>query len=157
MLVYGYKGKKCPNSTTYWNNQANLFALNTYNKTLFESCGSWEEQAKFLKHVYLSYSTLCKFNNTLVNINIVDDYFITSISFVKSYIQDNIDILTSIDNKCRNIYVKLDSWYKRLVANLNCLDNIKWEVARLMKFFEKQGIFTISSINLKRNYYDFVV
>lgn len=157
MLVYSYKTKKCPLSTSYWHNNRNLMALNNYNKDLFERCSGWQGQAKFLKDVFLSYSTLCEFNNSLTDITTVDDYFITSLDFVKVYIRDNVDILTSIDNKCRKIYEDLDRWYKRLIANPECLDSIKMEVVRCMKFHERQGMFKISSINLKRNYYDFVV
>ena len=157
MLVYGYKGKKCPTSTTYWGSQKNLLALNNYNSDLFNRCSSWEEQSKFLRHVHLSYSTLCKFNNVLVNTYYIDDNFISSINFVKSYLSDNTDILTSIDYKCREIYEHLGIWYKRLIANPNCLDEIKWQVAKSMKFYENQGIFHIASINLKQNYFDFVV
>lgn len=94
MLVYGYKGKKCPTSTIYWNSQKNLIALNNYNSDLFNNYNGWEGQAKLLKYVYLSYSTLCKFNNALVDTKIVDEYFITSVDFVKSYLADNIDILS---------------------------------------------------------------
>lgn len=157
MLVYGYKGKKCPTSTTYWGSQKNLIALNNYNSDLFNNCNGWEVQAKLLRHVYLSYSTLCKFNNALVDTKIVDEYFITSINFVKDYLTNNIDILSSIDNKCRNIYENLSIWYKRLISNPSCLDEIKWQVVRSMKFYERQEIFTIASTNLKQNWYDFVV
>lgn len=157
MLIYSYKGKKCPTSTTYWNSQKNLIALNNYNTDLFHKCSSWEEQAKFLRHVYLSYSTLCSFNNVLVDTYYIDDNFISSINFVKSYLSDNTDILTSIDSKCREIYEHLGIWYKRLIANPNCLDEIKWQVVKSMKFYEDKGIFTIASINLKQNYYDYTI
>ena len=133
MLVYGYKGKKCPTSTIYWNSQKNLIALNNYNSDLCNNCGSWENQAKLLRHVYLSYSTLCKFNNALVDTKIVDDYFITSINFVKNYLDDNIDILASIDNKCRSIYDNLSTWYKRLVSNWT--DKINVDRKKLSAFF----------------------
>ena len=89
MLVYSYKGKKCPTSITYWNSEKNIKALYNYNSDLFDRCSSWEEQARFLRHVFLSYSTLCKFNNVLVDTYSVDDYFISSINFVKSYLTDN--------------------------------------------------------------------
>lgn len=70
---------------------------------------------------------------------------------------DNQDIENSIDSKCRSIYGHLKIWYKRLTNNPNSLDDIKWKVVRTMKYYEKQDIYTISSINLKRNYYDFVI
>lgn len=157
MLVYGYKGKKCPTSTTYWNSEKNIKALYNYNSDLFDRCSSWEEQARFLRHVFLSYSTLCKFNNVLIDTYSVDDYFISIINFVKSYLSDNTDILTSIDYKCREIYEHLGIWYKRLIANPNCLDEIKWQVAKSMKFYENKGIFSVASINLKKNKLDFNV
>ena len=111
----------------------------------------------WLRHVYYSYTTLCKFNNSLVNTYEVNDSYIKSIEFVKNYLEQNQDIENSVDSKCRNIYDHLRVWYKRLINNPNSLDDIKWEVAKTMKYYEKQGVFTIASINLKRNYYDFVV
>lgn len=111
----------------------------------------------WLRHVYHSYSTLCKFNNSLVSAYEVNDSYIANIEFVKNNLEQNVDIENSVDSKCRNIYDHLRVWYKRLVNNPNSLDDIKWEVAKTMKYYEKQGIFTIASINLKRNYYDFVV
>lgn len=93
----------------------------------------------------------------MVNTYEVNDSYIIGIEFVRNYLEQNQDIENSVDSKCRNIYDHLKVWYKRIVNNPNSLDDIKWEVARTMKYYEKQGIFTISSINLKRNYYDFVV
>ena len=55
------------------------------------------------------------------------------------------------------MYDHLKVWYKRLVNNPNSLDDIKWQVVKSMKFYENQGIFSIASINLKQNYFDFVV
>ena len=83
--------------------------------------------------------------------------YINNIEFVKEYLENNLDIENSIDSKCRNIYDHLRVWYKRLVNNRNSLDDIKWEVARTMNYYEKQGIFRKASINLKRNWQDFVV
>lgn len=154
MLIYGYRGKKCPTSTNFYTSQKNVRALYNYNQDLFNRCDS---QELFLKHVYLSYSTLERFNSSLVNTYKVNDSYIKSIEFVKNYLEENQDIVNSIDSKCRSIYDHLKVWYKRLVNNPNSLDDIKWEVVKNMKYYEKQEIFTISSINLKRNYYDFVV
>lgn len=154
MLIYGYRGKKCPTSTNFYTSQKNVRALYNYNQDLFNRCDS---QELFLKHVYLSYSTLERFNSSLVNTYKVNDSYIKSIEFVKNYLEENQDIVSSIDSKCRSIYDHLKVWYKRLVNNPNSLDDIKWEVVKNMKYYEKQEIFTISSINLKRNYYDFVV
>ena len=105
----------------------------------------------------LFYSTLERFNSSLVNTYEVNDSYIISIEFVKKYLEENQDIVNSVDSKCRSIYDHLKVWYKRLVNNPNFLDDVKWDVAKTMKYYEKQEIFTISSINLKRNYYDFVV
>lgn len=87
----------------------------------------------------------------------VNNNYIKSIEFVKKYLEENQDIENSIDSKCRNIYDHLKVWYKRLVNNPNSLDDIKWEVARTMKYYEKQEIFRKASINLKQNYQDFVI
>ena len=109
------------------------------------------------RHIYRTYTTLSKFNNALVSIYLLDEKVYNDISFVKDYLKENQDIENSPDSKCRSIYDHLKIWYKRLVNNPNCLEDIKWEVAKTMKYYKGQGIFTISSINLKRNYYDFVV
>ena len=154
MLIYGYRGKKCPVSTDI-NNHTNLWALFRYNEDFFQD--SKINTKLWLRHVFNSYRTLERFNSSLVNTYEVNDRYIISIEFVKNYLEQNQDIENSVDSKCRNIYDHLRIWYKRLVNNPNSLDDIKWEVARTMKYYEKQGIFTISSINLKRNYYDFVV
>ena len=154
MLIYGYRGKKCPTSTNFYTSQKNVIALYNYNQDLFNKCGN---QELLLKHVYLSYSTLERFNSSLVNTYEVNEDYISSLDFVKEYLEDNQDIENSIDSKCRSIYDHLKIWYKRLTNNSQSLDGIKWEVVMTMKYYEKQGIYTISSINLKRNYYDFVI
>lgn len=153
MLIYGYRGKKCPVSTDI-NNHTNLWALFRYNEDFFQDTNI--NNKLWLKHVFNSYSTLERFNSSLVNTYEVNDNYITSIDFVRNYLEQNQDIENSVDSKCRNIYDHLRVWYKRLVNNSNSLDNIKWEVARCMKYYAKQDIFTISSINLKRNWQDFV-
>lgn len=155
MLMYGYRGKKCPVSTDCHYCEKNMWALIYYNIELFNDRNVNTEI--WLRHVYYSYTTLCKFNNSLVNTYEVNDTYIANIEFVKNYLEQNQDIENSVDSKCRNIYDHLRVWYKRLVNNPNSLDEIKWEVAKTMKYYEKQGIFTIASINLKQNYYDFVV
>lgn len=154
MLIYGYRGKKCPVSTDI-NNHTNLWALIHYNEDFFQD--NKINTKDWLRHVYNSYSTLERFNSSLVNTYEVNDSYIISIEFVKNYLEENQDIENSIDSKCRSIYDHLRIWYKRLVNNPNSLDDIKWEVARTMKYYEKQEIFRVASINLKRNYYDFVV
>lgn len=155
MLIYGYKGKKCPKSTDCYYCEKNIWALIYYNIDLFND--SKVNTEIWLRHVYYSYNTLCKFNNSLVNTYEVNENYISSIEFIRNYLEQNLDIETSVDSKCRNIYDHLRIWYKRLVNNPNSLDDIKWEVAKTMKYYEKQEIFRVASINLKRNYYDFVV
>ena len=152
MLIYGYKGKKCLVSTNE-NNHTNLWALYHY----FGEVYNGYPTSMIAKHVYYSYSTLCKFNNSLVNTYKVTDNYLASIYFVKNYLEQNTDIENSVDSKCRSIYDHLRIWYKRLANNPHSLDDIKWEVAKTMKYYEKQEIFRVASINLKRNYYDFVV
>ena len=157
MLIYGYKGDKClksDNCSDYTNK--NLIALKNYNIDLYNNY-SWHYFDILLRHVYHTYTTLCKFNNSLVSTYEVNSNYIENIDFVKEYLEKNQDIENSIDKKCRNRYDHLKVWYKRLVNNPDSLDDIKWQVARTMKYYEKQEIFRKASINLKRNYQDFVV
>jgi hypothetical protein len=154
MLIYGYKGKKCPKSTDYWHCEKNLWALTYYNPGLFND--SKVNTEIWLRQVYNTFSTLCRFNNYLVNSYVVDDKFYDDIDFIKQYLTDNEDVVDSVDRKCREVYSNLNTWYKRLLANTNCLDDIKTRVVKSMQFYERQEIFSVASINLKRNYYDFV-
>ena len=87
----------------------------------------------------------------------VNNNYINSIEFVKKYLEENQDIENSIDSKCRNIYDHLRVWYKRLCTNPKSLEDVKWQVVKTMKFYEKQEIFRVASINLKQNYQDFVI
>lgn len=109
------------------------------------------------RHIFQSYSTLCKFNNMLTYTYIIDDNLIEKMAFLNEYLTNNADIKDSIDTQCRNIYEKLELWYQNIKDNPNCLDNIKWEVAKVMKYYEKMNMYKLASINLKRNNYDFVV
>lgn len=153
MLIYGYRGKKCLVSQDSFN-ETNLWALYRYNNGHLNYN---DTNSTMVRHVYCSYSTLCKFNNLLTNTYEVDENYIQNIDFVKDYLDDNQDIENSPDNKCRSIYNHLRVWYNRLSNNPDCLDEIKWQVAKTMKHYEKQEIYRVASINLKRNYYDFVV
>ena len=146
MLIYGYKGDKClksDNCNDY--TFKNLKSLYNYNPNL-------RATDEIIRHVFRSFNTLNRFNNSLVSTYEVNNNYINSIEFVKKYLEENQDIENSIDSKCRNIYDHLRVWYKRLVNNPNSLD-----VARTMNYYEKQGIFRKASINLKRNWQDFVV
>ena len=157
MLIYGYKGDKClksDNCDDYSNK--NIMAVKNYNEDIYNNINLYGVYT-VLRHLYHSYNTLGKFNNSLVNTYEVNDSYMKSIEFVKNYLENNLDIENSFDSKCRNIYDHLRVWYKRLVNNPNSLDEIKWEVARTMNYYEKQGIFRKASINLKRNWQDFVV
>lgn len=151
MLIYGYKGNKClksDNCDDY--TTKNIMSLYNYNPNYIAT-------NEIIRHVFRSFHTLSLFNNSLVNTYEVTENYISSIEFVRNYLEQNTDIENSIDSKCRNIYDHLRIWYKRLVNNPNSLDDIKWEVAKTMKYYEKQEIFRVASINLKRNYYDFVI
>ena len=151
MLIYGYKGDKCLKSDNCDDYTVkNLKSLYKYNPDL-------RATDEIIRHVFRSFNTLNRFNNSLVSTYEVNSNYIENIVFVKEYLEKNLDIENSIDSKCRNIYDHLRVWYKRLVNNPNSLDDIKWEVARTMNYYKKQGIFRKASINLKRNYQDFVV
>lgn len=150
MLIYGYKGDKdlkSDNCNDY--TSKNIMSLYNYNPNYIAT-------EEIIRHVFRSFNTLNRFNNSLVNIYEVNDSYIESIDFVKDYLENNLDIENSIDSKCRNIYDHLRVWYRRLCNNPNCLDDIKWQVVKTMKYYEKQGIFRVASINLKRNHQDFV-
>ena len=133
-----------------------MIALRNYNENLYNNINSYGGD-NVLRHVYHTYNTLCKFNNSLVSTYEINSDYINNIEFVKDYLENNLDIENSFDSKCRIIYDHLKVWYKRLVNNPNSLDDIKWQVVKSMKFYENQGIFSIASINLKQNYFDFVV
>lgn len=151
MLIYGYKGDKCLKSDNCDDYTVkNLKSLYKYNPDL-------RATDEIIRHVFRSFNTLNRFNNSLVSTYEVNSNYIENIDFVKEYLEKNQDIENSFDSKCRNIYDHLKVWYKRLVNNPDSLDDIKWQVARTMKYYEKQEIFRKASINLKRNYQDFVV
>lgn len=151
MLIYGYKGDKCLKSDNCDDYTVkNLKSLYNYNPDL-------RVTDEIIRHVFRSFNTLNRFNNSLVSTYEVNSNYINNIEFVKEYLENNLDIENSIDSKCRNIYDHLRVWYKRLVNNPNSLDDIKWEVARTMNYYEKQEIFRVASINLKQNYQDFVI
>ena len=157
MLIYGYKGKKC-----FVSPRLELWCDANYNAMMHYAPSYVSKNVDgytqdLVRQIYNSFSTLCKFNNSLTHTYEINDEYINSINFVKTYLIENEDTEYSVDNKCRTVYDHLKVWYKRLVNNPNSLDDIKWEVARTMKYFEKQEIFRVASINLKRNYYDFVV
>ena len=42
MLIYGYRGKKCPTSTNFYTSPKNVRALYNYNQDLFNRCGNQE-------------------------------------------------------------------------------------------------------------------
>ena len=157
MLIYGYVGKKALKTKDFWNNLQTNRALYCYNYDLTKANATYKKGNLLARHVYNSYTTLCKFNNSLVSTYEVNNNYINSIEFVKKYIEENQDIENSMDRRCRSIYDHLKVWYKRLCSNPNSLDDIKWQVAKTMKHYEKQEIFRKASINLKRNYQDFVV
>lgn len=141
----------------FCNNLQTNRALYCYNYDLTKANATYEKGNLLVRHVYNFYTTLCKFNNSLVSTYEVNNNYINSIEFVKKYLEENQDIENSIDSKCRNIYDHLRVWYKRLCTNSNSLEDIKWQVVKTMKFYEKQEIFRVAIINLKQNYQDFVL
>lgn len=157
MLIYGYKGKKCLINGSFWYDNKNGWALYNYDYDLMRKYLNSNDGTTLVRHVYNSYTTLCKFNNSLVSTYEVNNNYINSIEFVRNYLDKNEDIENSMDRRCRSIYDHLKVWYRRLCNNPNSLDDIKWQVAKTMKHYEKQEIFRKASINLKRNYQDFVV
>ena len=80
-----------------------------------------------------------------------------NLDFLTDFLDKHSDLEDSIDTKCREVYTKLKIWYKRLIDNPDNLDSVKWEVVKLMKYFERNGIFRVSSCNLKSNYHDSVI
>lgn len=159
MLIYAYKGKKSLNNEFYFENdytQSHSFwKLYNYFGDLKWQFGVFRED--IIRQIYRTYTTLCRFNNVLVDTYEITESLESKISFVKKYLQENQDITNSYDEQCKKIYNKLKKWYNRILENPNCLDEIKWEVAHLMKFYERQEIYRVASVNLKRNYYDFCV
>lgn len=151
MLIYKYKGDKCLKSNNLNDYSIkNCVALKNYNENLISKDAHLEE---VIRQVFNTYNTLCKFNNTLVN---VKDINYGDFEFVKEYLESNADVKNCIDSKCRSIYDNLNNWYNK-INNDYSLDEIKWQVVKSMKFYERLGIFSIASINLKRNYYDFTI
>ena len=103
MLVYGYKGKKClksDNCNDY--TTKNLIALRNYNENLYNNINSYGGD-NVLRHVYHTYNTLCKFNNSLVSTYEINSDYINNIEFVKDYLENNLDIENSFDSKCTTI------------------------------------------------------
>lgn len=158
MLIYSYKGKYCPTSTNHLNNK-NQWAMYYYNRDIWNDIMDYSSQYAdvCLRHIYCSYSTLCSFNNLLTSCYDVEKDYLNSNSFIEEYLFNNEDVKESKDSHCRSIYENIKIWNNRLKNNYTSLDDIKWQVAKTMKFYEKKGIFKVSSINLKRNNYDFVV
>lgn len=159
MLIYSYKGKYCPNSTNYWYSLKNQLAMFNYNRDICNNtidCSSLYIDT-YIRHVFCSYSILCKFNNLLTNCYDVEKEYLNKNNFIEEYLLNNEDVKESLDRHCRSIYNNIRVWNNRLKNNYASLDDIKWQVANSVKFYEKKGIFKVSGINLKKNYYDFVV
>ena len=101
MLIYGYKGDKCLKSDNCDDYTVkNLKSLYNYNPDL-------RVTDEIIRHVFRSFNTLNRFNNSLVNTYEVNDSYIKSIEFVKDYLENNLDIENSFDSKCRNIYMTI--------------------------------------------------
>lgn len=157
MLVYSYKGEKSLNTELYCYDSLNFTKIWNYLGKPKRFCLNNEEGSLMSRHIYRSYNTLGRFNNLLTTTYKVNNDLEDKLFFIKEYLQNNQDIKESFDNECRKIYEKLEKWHNRLLNNSNSLNDIKWEVARLMKHYEKKEIYRVASVNLKRNYYDFCV
>ncbi len=73
MLIYGYVGKKALKNDDFWNNLHTNRALYYYNYELTKENATYEKGRLLARHVYNSYSTLCRFNNSLTSTYEVDD------------------------------------------------------------------------------------
>ena len=80
MLIYGYKGDKClksDNCNDY--TVKNLKSLYNYNPDL-------RVTDEIIRHVFRSFNTLNRFNNSLVSTYEVNSNYINNIEFVKEYL-----------------------------------------------------------------------
>jgi len=159
MLLYGYgnKGKK------YFYTLEEFFAMNKDTplyrlyKNLIDKMDTFDGRYKLYGCMAATYPTLCKFNNTLIDVYTIKNTSTLNLDFLTDFLDKHSDLEDSIDTKCREVYTKLNIWYKRLIDNPDNLDSVKWEVVKLMKYFERNGIFRVSSCNLKSNYHDYVI
>ena len=147
MLIYNYKGEKSLISNDDGNNNRNLLALHKYNKTLFNLTSNYQ---KLLDDVYYSYTTLCDLNNLLVK-----DEYDKAISLLQSFVTNHEPIKNSEDINCVNIYRSITKWLRELENERISNDIVKNSVVKIMRIYEKEGIYKISGCNLKSNYYDF--
>lgn len=175
MLIYGYKGKCCPTSITDMN-EKNIYAILYYNRDVLnkgDSVGKGSDTSTLLRQVYNTYSTLCKFNNSLTSIQDKTDTTLSekdynkqemkrikaitdALALLEDYLTKNEDIVEqSYDTKIRNIYDDLRIAYNRLSNNTDVLDEIKKKIVGSMKFYEKLGLFQVASINQQKNYDDY--
>ena len=160
MLIYGYKGKCCPTSTLS-TSEKNVFALVMYNNNILGKDGGLPTkfiEETYLRQVYNTYSTLCKFNNLLVSDDIEN-----SLSLLNDYLTNNEDIATqTYDSKIRGIYDDLRVCRNRLQDNSNSLSDIKKKIVSLMKHYSRfqgteswKNLFQVASINQQINYDDY--
>ncbi|MFV0275450.1 MAG: hypothetical protein ACK5HL_04360 [Bacilli bacterium] len=154
MLIYGYKGKCCPTSSSDMHDK-NVRAILYYNRDVLNKGTSIDIKgghSLLLRQVYNTYNTLCKFNNLLVSDNIQD-----SLSLLNNYLTNNEDVAEqNYDSKIRGIYDTLKIAYNRLSNNIDTLDDIKKKVVASMKFYEKLDLFQVASINQQKNYDDYI-
>lgn len=160
MLIYGYRGKASMNSTRF--TDKNFFVLCMYHSIKRRNSGWYMDRARIgIRQVYNTMKTFEKFNNYLIDAyNTEEKPLKLELAFLDNYLKENNDIISSpcvdMNGICSYIYKKLSKWYDRLTDSIDNLDNVKWEVVKEMKYFEKMGLFHIASINQQKNYDDFI-
>ena len=94
-----------------------------------------------LRHVYHTYTTLCKFNNSLVSTYEVNSNYIENIDFVKEYLEKNLDIERTVKNKAftknhidGNVKAKIYFTVARIILMVNVNLNMYIVLSFLSRF-----------------------
>ncbi len=149
MIAYSIKTKRLPTNGMVINNSSNGFKMIAYDKDLFYSVSDYDNQERLTSDVFNTYSSLVSFNNQLdLNVN-------NAFSFLDKFISDHIEIKTSKDFRCRNIYDEMEYWNNKykLDSSSESIKQICDKVQKLLGQLEKQKIVKKTSSNLKKNYY----
>lgn len=149
MISYSIRTKKLPLSGDVINNNGNCFKMLEYDKNLFCSVGSYENQQRLTSDVFYTYHSLVGFNNQLdVNVH-------NAFSELDKFLSDHLEIKTSRDFRCRNLYDEMEYWNNKykLDSSSESVKQISDKVQKLLEQLEKQRIVKKSSCNLKKNYY----
>lgn len=149
MIAYSIKTKRLPTSGMVINNDGNGYKMVAYDKDLFFNVGGYENQERLTKDVFNTYYSLVSFNNQL-DLNVKSAF-----SFLDKFISDHIEIKTSKDFRCRNLYDEMEYWNNKykLDSSFESVKQICDKVQKLLEQLEKQKIVKKSSCNLKKNYY----